>query len=294
MLLDDLLAEHFEAGPHQVGGGLGIKVVDRQFMKLSAEEAPLNSAGLGFRQEALLRLDSHHPDCGLISRHKNCNIQRMSGCPNNQLVRSIAPAQAEGWFKHALRDRSICEQQPKDRDSQNALVEALPHTVRFHGFGRIRKVRSLRRGTLLVEAGIALSILTVVGLILLKLSLNILHPRQIVLHQVLTDAHMTYERSLAERVPFEDLVKSGSKWPAYPAIQAEQMELGRLPGGRAIMGTVTRTRKPDPTNFPIDGGTGSPESTNPAAMKVWRVQSVVTYTVGGHNYAKSRTVIRSQ
>jgi hypothetical protein len=105
---------------------------------------------------------------------------------------------------------------------------------------------------------------------------------------------MTYERSLAERVPFEDLVKSGSKWPAFPAVQAEQMEFGRLPGGRPVLGTVTRTRVPAPSNFPIDGGSGSPESTNPAAMKVWRVQSVVKYTVGGRDYAKSRTVVRSQ
>jgi hypothetical protein len=56
---------------------------------------------------------------------------------------------------------------------------------------------------------------------------------------------------------------------------------------------VTRTRLPDPGNYPIDGGTGT-VNTNPAAMKVWKVQSVLTYRVGNRNYAKSRTVLRTQ
>ena len=50
---------------------------------------------------------------------------------------------------------------------------------------------------------------------------------------------------------------------------------------------------PDPGNYPIDGGTGTVD-TNPAAMKVWRAQSVLTYQVGNRTYAKSRTVLRSQ
>jgi hypothetical protein len=29
-------------------------------------------------------------------------------------------------------------------------------------------------------------------------------------------------------------------------------------------------------------------------MKVWKVQSVLTYSIGNRNYSKSRTVIRSQ
>ena len=46
---------------------------------------------------------------------------------------------------------------------------------------RVRKTRSTRRGMLLIEARLSLSILTVIGLMLLKLSLNILQPRQWVL-----------------------------------------------------------------------------------------------------------------
>jgi len=150
-----------------------------------------------------------------------------------------------------------------------------------------------RRGMVLVEAMLSLSILTLLGLLLLKLSLNILHPRQWVLQQTVTDAYMTYERSYAERIPFEDLLAVDSPWPHFPTTSTTAVEIGRLPGNRAITGSVTRTRLPDAGNFPLDGGSGTVE-TNPAAMKIWKAQSVLTYQVGGRTYAKSRTVLRSQ
>jgi hypothetical protein len=146
---------------------------------------------------------------------------------------------------------------------------------------------------LLIEAGLSLSILTFVGLLCLKLSLNILTPRQWGLQASLTDAYMTYERAFAERIPYDDLVANGSPWPAFPPTVATSVEIDRLPGSRPVLGTVTRTRVPDEGNYPIDGGTGT-LATNPAAMKVWKVQSIVTYKVGNRNYAKSRTVLRAQ
>lgn len=146
---------------------------------------------------------------------------------------------------------------------------------------------------ILVEAMLSLSILTVLGITLLKLSLNILEPRQWTLQQTVTDAYMSYERAYAERIPFETLTATGTPWPAYPTVTATVVEVGKLPGGRAITGTVTRTRTPDAANYPIDGGTGT-VATNPAAMKIWQVQSVLTYKVGTRTYAKSRTVLRSQ
>ena len=138
-----------------------------------------------------------------------------------------------------------------------------------------------------------LSLLTVLGLCMLKLSLNILHPRQNILQQTVTDAYLTYERSYAERIPFENLLATNSPWPAYPTTTSTLVELGRLPGGKVISGTVVRTRFPDAGNYPIDGGSGT-ISTNPAGMKIWRAQSVVTYKVGTRTYAKSRSVLRSQ
>ena len=146
---------------------------------------------------------------------------------------------------------------------------------------------------LMLESMLALSILTVVGLVLLKISLNILHPRQWTLQQTLTDAYLTYERAYAERIPFEDLLANNSPWPAFPTTATTTVEIGRLPGNRPVTGTVTRTRVPDPGNYPIDGGTGTVAS-NPAAMKVWKVQSVITYVIGKRTYVKSRTVLRAQ
>jgi hypothetical protein len=162
------------------------------------------------------------------------------------------------------------------------------------GFTHGRKARSISRGMVLLEAMLALSILTVLGLTLLKLSLNILHPRQWVLQQTITDAYMTYERAVAERIPFENLLAADSPWPQHPQVATIQVpEIGRLPGGQPIQGTVSRTRFADPGNLYLDGGTGT-LTTNPASMKVWKVQSVLTYKIGTRSYAKSRTVLRSQ
>lgn len=145
----------------------------------------------------------------------------------------------------------------------------------------------------LIESMVALSILTVLGLVLLKLSLNILHPRQWILRQTLVDAYLTYERAYAERIPYENLVDGNSPWPVFPTTTATLVEIGRLPGDRPVTATVTRTRIADTANYPIDGGTGT-TAINPAAMKVWKAQSVITYTIGARTYAKSRTVLRSQ
>lgn len=157
----------------------------------------------------------------------------------------------------------------------------------------------------MVEAMISLSILTVLGLVLLKLSLNILQPRQWTMQQSVTDAYMTFERASAERIPFETLLSSTSLWPAFPATSSTTVEIGRLPGyppdfpnGVPVTGTVTRTRIPDAANYPIDGGDAATADVavarNPAAMKVWKVQSVLTYKIGNNTYAKSRTVLRFQ
>lgn len=151
----------------------------------------------------------------------------------------------------------------------------------------------MARGMVLLESMLALSILTVLGLVLLKLSLSILHPRQWVLQQTVTDAYLTYERALAERIPFENLLAADSPWPQHPQVATAQVEIGRLPGSRPIIGTVSRTRFPDPGNLFLDGGSGN-VATNPASMKVWRAQSVLIYQIGNRSYAKSRTVLRSQ
>jgi len=200
--------------------------------------------------------------------------------------------QAEGRLQHALPQRRNDGGQ-QDHGSECPSVKTPPHAQSFNPSRPIRKARSRSRGYVLLEAMLALSILTTLGLTLLKLSLNILAPRQWILQQAVTDAYMTYERAYAERIPFENLLASDSPWPTFPTTSTTVVEIGRLPGNTAITGTVTRTRMADTGNYPIDGGSGTLAS-NPAAMKVWKAQSILTYKVGTRNYAKSRTVLRSQ
>lgn len=287
-----LLTEFVEPGLHQVRGGLRIDVMDGEFEKFSAEEAPFHGTGFSLGQKAFAGADSENPQTGLISGQADCNVQGMSGCPNHQFLRRITPMQPEGWLKDRL-GRDGTRREAENRSDRRPEVKQPVHDGTFKGFLQFGKARSLRRGMLLIEASVSLSILTFIGLVLLKLSLNILAPRQWGLQQTLTDAYMTYERAYAERVPFENLLANDSPWPAFPSVSESSVEIGRLPGDTPIMGTVTRTRIPDAGNYPIDGGTGT-VATNPAAMKVWKVQSVVTYSVGDRNYAKSRTVLRSQ
>lgn len=145
----------------------------------------------------------------------------------------------------------------------------------------------------MLEAAYALSFLTALSLVLLKLSINITAPRQWTLQQTVTDAYLTYEKAWAQRLPFADLLAADSPWPAYPAKSEVTVELGKLPGGAALEGRVIRTRIADPDNFPADGGSGT-VADNPAGMKVWNFQSLLVYEIGGREYVKSRTVVRSQ
>ena len=287
-----LFAEFIEPGLHQIRRGFRVEIMDGEFVKFSAEEASLDRASLGFGQKSFVRTDSQDAQSGLLSGQGDRNIQGMFSRPNYQFFRRIAPMQTEGRLKDSLGRNGTSGEEEKQRDRCPEMKQPA-HGGTFKGFLGFRKARSRRRGMLLIEAGISLSILTFIGLMLLKLSLNILTPRQWGLQQTLTDAYMTYERAYAERVPFENLLASGSPWPAFPTTSTSSVEIGRLPGNTPILGTVTRTRIPDPGNYPIDGGTGT-VATNPAAMKVWKVQSVITYSVGNRNYAKSRTVLRAQ
>jgi len=151
----------------------------------------------------------------------------------------------------------------------------------------------MRSGLVLIEATLSLSVLTILGLILLKLSLNVLYPRQWILYQTLTDAYMTYEKSYAQRIDFATLTSATSPWPAYPLNSQTSVEIGRVPGNLPLTGTIIRFRTADPNNLAANGGTGT-ATTNPANMNVWSVQSILTYNVSGRNYYKSRTVTRTQ
>jgi hypothetical protein len=154
-------------------------------------------------------------------------------------------------------------------------------------------MRLLRRGSLIVELALALALLTAIGLVVFKSSLDIMAPRQWVIHQNLSDAYLTYEEAYAQRISFEQLTGANSPWPIYPDNTTAEVEIGKMPGGAPIMATVTRTRIADSNNLPAAGGTGTALS-NPSEMQTWQLQSHLSYLIGDDAYVKSRTAIRSQ
>ena len=145
---------------------------------------------------------------------------------------------------------------------------------------------------MLVELALALALLTSIGLVVFKGSLDIMAPRQWIIQQNMSDAYLTYEEAYAQRISFEELTSIGSPWPVDAYISTE-VEIGKFPGGRPIMAEVTRTRIPDNNNLTEHGGTGT-EATNPTEMQTWQVQSHLSYSIGDKEYVKSRTIIRTQ
>jgi hypothetical protein len=140
---------------------------------------------------------------------------------------------------------------------------------------------------------VALVMLSVVGLIVFKGTINILAPRQWTIVQYISDSYLTFEKAYAERIPFEELTGTGSPWPVYPAKAETTVTMGTLPGGRTLSAKVMRTRIPDSNNLSGFGGTGT-TSSNPAEMQVWKLQSHIVYNLSSREYVKSRTIVRSQ
>ncbi len=146
---------------------------------------------------------------------------------------------------------------------------------------------------MLVEMMVAIALLSSIGLVVFKGSIDLIAPRQWVLHQNLSDAYITYEEAYAARISFEELTADDSPWPIYPNNTKVTVEIGKLPGGRAITGSVVRTRVADPNNLTSAGGTGT-TATNPAEMETWQLESHLTYKIGDQTYLKSRTTVRTQ
>lgn len=146
---------------------------------------------------------------------------------------------------------------------------------------------------MLVEMVIAIALLSTVGIVVFKSSIDLIAPRQSVLHQNVSDSYVTFEEAFASSINFEDLTANNSPWPQFPDTATVDVEIGKLPGGRPITGTVIRTRIADPNNFNSAGGNGT-IATNPAEMETWQLESHLTYQIGDQTYVKSRTTVRTQ
>ncbi len=144
-----------------------------------------------------------------------------------------------------------------------------------------------------MELTFGFGFLTVLALLLFKASVSATSAQRWTVVQAMTDAYMSREMALARRYPFDDFKETGTPWPTYPAIQTEVVEVGKLPGGLAVTATVRRTKFADENNLVAEGGKGD-SFTNPSGMEAWRLQSLLTYTVSGRDYVKTRNVLRSR
>ncbi|MDP0490911.1 MAG: hypothetical protein Q7Q71_07680 [Verrucomicrobiota bacterium JB023] len=147
---------------------------------------------------------------------------------------------------------------------------------------------------MLIEISISVMLLLFVGLYVFRTNMDTIRPRNWAMVQALTDAYLTEHLARAESVDYEELLADDSLWPAYPDSDSEEVTVGTLPNGYTITGTLVRTRVPSENNLPAAGGTGDPDTTNPARIESWSVESHLTYNIRGKTYVKSRVTIRTR
>jgi hypothetical protein len=139
----------------------------------------------------------------------------------------------------------------------------------------------------LVEVSLGMGLASVVALLLLKASLLAFSNNQWTVMQTLTDAYLTRETALSNRVPMATLTSAESQWPDQavdnPPRAVQTVSLGKTAGGLAVSATLTRFRVNEAANVETDTG-----------IAVWRLHSVLTYKIGDQQYVKSRATLRMQ
>ncbi len=274
----------------------GISVVKRDLKQSPAHESSLQSTGIVPGKSALGGGYLQDFQSRLLSGQLDGLIEFRPYSPVNKSSRRVSPIQSEGRpqrFCRAEKRNTVNHQKSADQKSSHSCVDLISYSAQLKTGSTPRCHRLPRRGSVLIEAIVALTLLLVVSLVVLKGTMNILAPRQWTMVQNVSDAYLSYEKAYAQRIPFENLTDASSPWPVYPAKSEKTVTLGTLPGGRTLSGNVIRTRVPDENNFPAHGGSATP-STNPAEMQTWILQSHVTYMISGREYVKSRTIVRTQ
>ncbi len=144
----------------------------------------------------------------------------------------------------------------------------------------------IRQGSLLIEVSVALGLTTMLALVLMRASLLAISGNQWSTMQTLTDAYLSRETALANRLPFVEVAGQGSAWPApvgdATAVNEQTVTLGKLPGGQGVSAILKRFR------------TWEADSESSVALAVWRLHSVLIYRIGEDEYTKSRSTLRVQ
>jgi hypothetical protein len=138
-----------------------------------------------------------------------------------------------------------------------------------------------------MEVTVALGVTVFLALLVMKGSLLALSGNQWTVMQTLSDAYMTRETALSNRIPMSDLTASPSLWPDQssdnPPTTVQIVTLGILPSGRAVQAQLTRFR----TNE-------TPVSNTDVSLVVLRLYSVLSFKAGDQSYVKTRSTLRAQ
>lgn len=132
----------------------------------------------------------------------------------------------------------------------------------------------------------ALGAAVLLALLMLKASMLSISGNEWISMQTLTDSVLTRETAMANRVPFSEIAATTSLWPDVAggvALTPQTVELGKIMGGTAVTGELTRFRvnEADPLQPEVN-------------LSVWRLHSIIRYNVGGNDYVKSSSTLRVQ
>jgi hypothetical protein len=140
---------------------------------------------------------------------------------------------------------------------------------------------------LILEATISLAFASALSLLLLKSAMVGLSSNQWTVMQTLTDAYLTRETALASRTPLADILGADSPWPDpesdVPPRNESTVDLGKIAGGNSVTGQLVRFRTNETSADDSSTGTA-----------VYRLYSVLSYRVGGKDYYKTRTTLRTE
>ena len=147
--------------------------------------------------------------------------------------------------------------------------------------------RHHKSGMVLMEVTVALGVAVFLTLLVMKGSLLAISGNQWTVMQTLSDAYLTRETALSNRIPMSDLTASPSLWPDRltdnPPCAIQTVNLGILPSGKAVQAQLTRFR----TNE-------TPATSTDVSIVVWKLYSVLTFNARDQPYAKTRSTLRTQ
>lgn len=145
--------------------------------------------------------------------------------------------------------------------------------------------RPLRTGSLLIELSVALGFTTMLALLMMRSSLLAISGNQWTVMQTLTDAYMSREAALANRMPFAQVEADASPWPEMTneaGVSEQTVTIGRLAGGQSVTAVLKRCR------------TAETAQNADLSLSVWRLHSALIYEIGDKSYTKSRSILRVQ